>query len=189
MPALVEHLDRHGIVRLHLNCVFYGNNGHARRPEGSVLRNDSRRSRSVDRHTKHLSRASCFEPHRLQRAVLPFWHGLTDPCWDGYRRLNALGDDVQPLLASFPTAVWRYLADEDRSAAIIETAYVAHLVLKSEDDFLIRVARGTAGNFNGQVKWQLHQEAGEAAAILDAMNAVSDTFLSEAAGRAAGAAA
>ena len=179
VPALIEHLDRHGIASLHLNWLFYGNSGHARRPDGPVLRNYVRRSRLVDCHTKHISRASCFEPQRLQRAMFPFWHGLTDPCWDGYRRHNVLGEDVQPLLASFPTAMWDYLNAGHRSEAMIETAYIAHFALKSEEDFLLRVARGTAGNFNGQVKWQRHLEAGEAGAILDTMNEVPDTFLAD----------
>ncbi len=178
IPDLLLELNRDAIDSLHLNWLFYGNNGHKTRPAGSVLRNYTRRSRTVDVHTKHISRACCFEPHRMARAVFPFWHGLTDPVWDGFKRRNVLGDDMGPLLQAFPTAMSAYLDAEDRSEAMIEAGYIAHFALKSEDDFRIRVARGLGGNFGGQVKWQRHLESGELPAILETMNAEPDGLLS-----------
>ena len=180
VPQLIEDLDARAVDSLHLHWLFYGNNGHVTRPTGSVLRNYTRRSRGIDVHTKHISRSSCFEERRLRDAVFPFWHGLTDPAWDGYVRRNVLGDDMQPLLQAFPAAMSAYLDGNGRSDAMIEAGYIAHFVLKSEDDFRLRVARGTAGNFNGQVKWQRHLAAGEAGAILDAMNEVADAVLPDA---------
>jgi hypothetical protein len=177
IPDLLKQLDRDGVDSLHFNWLFYGNNGHKTRPAGSVLRNYTRRSRTVDGHTKHISRAACFEPQRLARAGFPFWHGLTDSAWDGFTRRNVLGDDMGPLLHAFPTAMLAYLDAEARSQAIIEAGYIAHFALKSEEDFRIRVARGLGGNFGGQVKWQRHLDNGESPAILDAMNQERDNVL------------
>jgi hypothetical protein len=185
VPDLLQQLDRDRIDSLHFNWLFYGNNGHKLRPAGSVLQNYTRRSRSVDGHTKHISRASCFEPQRIARAAFPFWHGLTDPAWDGFKRRNVLGDDIGPLLHAFPSAMIEYLDSEARSHAIIEAGYVAHFALKSEEDFRIRVARGLGGNFGGQLKWQHHLDSGEAPAILEAMNEEQDRFLSDYAARVA----
>ena len=183
VPELLQLLDRDAVDSLHFNWLFYGNDGHKTRPPGSVLQNYTRRSRSVDGHTKHISRACCFEPQRVARAAFPFWHGLTDPVWDGFNRRNVLGDDIGPLLQAFPSAMLAYLDKDGRSQEMIETGYIAHFSLKSEDDFRIRIARGLGGNFGGQVKWQRHLENGEAQAILEAMNEEQDGHLSSWAAR------
>ena len=182
ISQLVEELNDNKIDSLHLNWMFYGNSGHLTRPNGSVLSTYKRRSRSMDCHTKHLSRSSCFELWRIRAAGFPFWHGLIDPCWNGFVRRNVLGDDIAPLLQAFPAGMQLYLDGAGRSDAMLDRGYIAHFALKSEEDFRSRVARGTSGNFGGQTKWLAHWEAGEAPAILAAMNEVSDDFL-EAAGR------
>ena len=183
IPDLITALDREKIDSLSFNWVFYGNNGHATRPDTPVLTTYTRRAKQVDCHTKHLSRVSCFEPSRVDAAGFPFWHGLTDPHWDGFERRNVLGDPTPPLLGAFPAMMWSYFEDPARSQAMLATAYIAHFALKSEEDFRIRVARGTDGNFGGQVKWLRHLEAGEAAGILATMNEIEDTHLAEVAGR------
>lgn len=183
IPDLVANLERARIDSLAFNWLFYGNNGHVTRPYGSVLATYTRRARSVDCHTKHLSRTACLEARRIDAAPFPFWHGLTDPYWQGFTRCNVLGHDVATLLQAFPATMTHYLDDPARSEAMLATAYVAHFALKSEDDFRIRVARGTEGNFGGQVKWAAHLAAGEAGEILNRMNEVSDTFLAERATR------
>lgn len=179
ISQLVEQLDAEKIDSLHFNWMFYGNNGHLTRPKGAVLSTYTRRSRLVDCHTKHLSRSSCFEMARITAAGFPFWHGLTDPSWNGFVRRNVLGDDIGPLLHAFPAEMHKYLDACGRSDAMLGKGYIAHFVLKSEEDFRIRVARGTGGNFGGQTKWTVHWEAGEAPAILNAMNEVDDDFLVE----------
>lgn len=177
IPDLLQQLDRDAVDSLHFNWLFYGHNGYRTRPAGAVLQNYTRRSRGVDGHTKHISRASCFEPRRLARAAFPFWHGLAGPAWDGFNRRNVLGDDIGPLLADFPASMLAYLEKAGRSKAIIEAGYIAHFVFKSEDDFRIRVARGLGGNFGGQAKWQHHIDNGDTTAILDVMNEEEDNSL------------
>ena len=61
IAALIDNLNAQSVVSLQFNWLFYGNNGHATRPAGSVLRNYTRRANIVDVHTKHISRSSCFE--------------------------------------------------------------------------------------------------------------------------------
>ena len=179
MAQLVEQLDAEKIDSLHFNWMFYGNNGHVTRPKGAVLSTYTRRSRLMDCHTKHLSRSSCFENWRICAAGFPFWHGLTDPSWDGFVRRNVLGHDMGLLLRAFPVGMQGYLDTVARSDAMLGEGYIAHFALKSEEDFLIRVARGTGGNFGGQIKWAAHWEAGEAPAILATMNEVYDNSLAE----------
>ena len=83
------------------------------------------------------------------------------------------------LLRAFPAGMQGYLDTVARSDAMLGEGYIAHFALKSEEDFLIRVARGTGGNFGGQIKWAAHWEAGEAPAILATMNEVYDNSLAE----------
>ncbi len=177
--ALTRWLAARGIASLHLNWVFYGHNGHATRPGSSVLGTYTRRALLPDAHTKHISRASCFEPHRIRAPGLPFWHGLASPHWSGFDRRTVLGHAVEPLLDRFPAEMLPYVMDEGRAAAILDAGYIAHFVFKSRDDFRLRVARGLGGNFAGQAKWGQALDAGQTESILEGMNEVEDRYLAE----------
>ena len=54
---------------------------------------------------------------------------------------------------------------------------VNHYAFKSEDDFLLRVQRGTEGQFSSQALWQQKYESGAHRKILDAMSEVEDAYL------------
>jgi FkbM family methyltransferase len=174
--AFVER-QQPDIDSIHFNWLNFGNNHFVERPEGSVLENYTRRSPSIDPHTKHLSRAKYLTEARLMAASFPFWHGLSDPAWSDLKRVNVLGDDIAPLLKDFPNAARRYLSDPARANRIMSTAVVNHYAFKSEQDLVWRARRGLGGQFAGQEGWSKLFEAGGARALLGEMTATEDTFL------------
>jgi hypothetical protein len=163
---------------VHFNWVYFGNSGFVERPPGSVLRQYTRRNASVNATTKHLTRTALLDRDRLLHpAHPPFWHALANSVWSGCRRVNVLGADMTPLLADYPGSVAAYLADPATNDAVFAKAVVNHYAIKSEADFLLRVKRGTGGQFDNQVVWQQAYESGAYRDTLAAMNAAEDTYL------------
>jgi Glycosyl transferase family 2 len=162
---------------VHFNWVYFGNSGHVERPAGSVLRHYTWRSPQVNAWNKHLTRASLLTADKLQQPSLPFWHALGDPIWSNLKRVNILGADMAPLLANFPGSEGKYLSNPAVSQAIFAKAIVNHYALKSEADFMLRVARGLGAQFYAQTIWQTAYENGSYRTILSEMSQIEDTYL------------
>ena len=161
---------------VHFNWIYFGNSGFIERPAGSVLSQYTLRSSTVNATTKHLTRSALLDPDRLRQPAHPFWHGLADPVWSDLKRVNVLGADMAPLLANYPANAAAYI-DPATNDAILGKAVINHYALKSEADFLLRVERGTAGQFSGQIVWKQAYESGRFRTILDTMSKVEDTYL------------
>jgi FkbM family methyltransferase len=162
---------------VYFNWLMFGNNAFVDRPVGSVLQNYTRRSASLDPHTKHITRVNKLPPEKLDAPSWPFWHGLTNPLWSELRRVNVLGQDWGHYLDGFPENAATILADADLTQKIIAVASINHYVFKSEADFTLRAQRGLGGQFVGQIKWAELHRSGEHKRILQELNETEDTYL------------
>ena len=162
---------------VYFNWAVFGDNGFLERPGGSVLKQYTRRSASLDPHTKHISRADKLTAEKLSACSFPFWHGLENPTWADLRRVNVLGEDWGHDVDLFPESAKRALADLDDAARILSVGAVYHYAFKSEADFLRRLQRGTAGAFKGQVKWGELYRSGKYKGYLAQINEAEDTYL------------
>jgi hypothetical protein len=162
---------------VYFNWLMFGNNGFLVRPPGSVLNQYTRRSASLDPHTKHLSRVRKLIPEKMAMPFFPFWHGLADPLWSDVRRVNVLGDDWGHYLDDFPKRATDILDDPVLVQKITSTAVVNHYGLKSEADFTLRAQRGLEGNFGGQIKWAEIVRNGEHKRVLRELDATEDTYM------------
>ena len=167
----------HSADSVYFNWLNFGNSGFVERPPGSVLRQYTRRSARVSALTKHLSRTALLAPDRLRQGPYPFWHGLADPVWSSLKRVNVLGVDIGSQLSTDSKVADSYLADSATREAMLSKAVCNHYGLKSEADFLLRAARGTGGEFSGQVIWKQAYESGNFRAVLRERNMVEDTYL------------
>jgi hypothetical protein len=164
---------------VHFNWVYFGNNGFIKRPSGAVLPQYTVRQSILNANTKHLTRAAMLSADLLTTSPFPFWHGLADPHWAGLRRVNVLGADMGPLLKGFPKVADAYVANASVRDAMLSKAIVNHYAFKSEADFLIRANRGSGGDFGAQARWRSAYESGNFRGILDGLNEVEDTYLSQ----------
>ena len=162
---------------VYFNWLMFGNNAFVDRPAGSVLQNYTRRSASLDPHTKHITRVTKLTSEKLAAPSWPFWHGLANPLWSDLRRVNVLGQDWGHYLDNFPERAATILADADLTQQLVAVAAVNHYVFKSEADFTLRAQRGLGGQFVGQIKWAELHRSGEHKVILQALNETEDTYL------------
>lgn len=175
MEPLADAVDS-----IHFNWVYFGNNGFVERPGGAVLPQYTVRAPKMNPNTKHITRAVELDPARLaQPSFPPFWHGLSDPVWSDLKRVDVLGAEMGPLLADFPRTIEAYVTDPPVRDAMLSKAVVNHYAFKSEKDFLFRASRGTSGDFAAQVNWKRAYENGNFRHILDDLNQVEDTYLSQ----------
>ena len=169
-------LDRQASVdSIHFHWLNFGNSGFVKRPSGNVLPKYTHRAARLHQNTKHLSRVSLLDEDRIAASHHPFWHGLFDPAWSDLRRSSVLGDDMGELVVDLPTRLQAYIDDPARLSLILQTAVINHYMIKSEEDFNIRAARGLKGEFSGQSMWRDQYNSGNYKSILAAMNSVEDT--------------
>ncbi len=162
---------------VHFNWLNFGTSGFVSRPRGSVLRQYTQRESILSVNTKHLTRSAVLTDARLRSGGLPFWHGLSNPVWSDVRRVNVVGIDASSRLADHSEIARQYLDDPVTMDSIMRKAVVNHYALKSEEDFLLRAARGTGGEFSGQSAWKRHHDDGSFRGVLERMNGVEDTYL------------
>jgi hypothetical protein len=160
---------------IEMNWLNYGNSGFLDRPQGSVLRQYTRRDDAVHVNTKHVSRSRAFFAEPALRG--PFWHTLAGAA---IRKCSAL---LEPMSYSESLANTgpkdRYVEYVTReSPKLIDSACIAHYHLKSEADFRRRVERGTAGQFHGQVMYrQIAENPLERRKFIEQSNRVEDLYL------------
>ncbi len=164
---------------LYFNWVCFGPNGFAERDEQGILATRTRRAAGVDVHTKMVWRTAkvseTLARERLARVGLGwqhFWNGCADP---SLRMRDVLHRDASAYTDDWPSAAAR--AIRPVQDALIDTAFVAHFMMKSEADFARRSARGLAGDYGGQAAWGDLARRGEHRALLQGWNAVEDTYL------------
>lgn len=165
------------IDTIYFNWLVFGNNNFSQRPPGSVLRQYTTRSRFLDYHTKHISRAGRLTQEKLTATCFPFWHGLENPVWSDMCRINVLGGDWGSYLDDFPRSSKRMLSESKLIDRLLSTATVNHYSFKSETDFLLRVQRGTAGQFGGQLQWAELYRQGVHKRFLLEQSQVRDLYL------------
>ncbi len=152
---------------LYFNWCFYGNSGFAVRPSGSVLLQYTRRDASLHCHTKTLTRTSTIDMATLGSQHVHFWHRWDPPVGDVMRRKNVLKEDMESYYTDFPGRAVAFLNGDARHQRILDLAVIAHIAFKSEEDFLRRVARGTLGDFFGQIEWKKRHDEGTIDALLN----------------------
>ncbi len=163
---------------LYFNWIFFGNNGFAQRPEGSVLLQYTRRDQWVNHFTKTLTRRSALNIEQiLAKGEAGFWHDWGMLAGPGLRRINVLGDPIADYYADFPNKAREYLDVEDRQARIIATAAIHHFAFRSESDIARRLARGVAGDFHGQLAFKRVVDEGYLQNFLEDFSRVEDFYL------------
>jgi hypothetical protein len=163
---------------LYFNWLIFGNNGFAQREADSVLLSYTKRASKIDLHTKTITRSACVDPGAViaafRRGYIGFWH-----FWDRYfpttmRHLNVIGDDMRQYSDPWPETALEYIRRDGVSAAVIETAFVAHFQFKSEDDFARRIKRG---GFDNGPHWAQMIAEGRHKQLLETLNQIEDTYL------------
>ncbi len=176
------HLPRHHDVEqfldeaagdwdaVHFNRIGFGNSGYTERPPGGVLRTYVRRQPDLTASTRVLVRSSRL---RLEPAPDP------SPVWTDPAPLllpDARHVDVLGRMMREPP---RGKIDPESAVRMREAGLIHHYQFKSEQDFLLRCARGMEGAFAGQALWrELHQK-GQHRAVLAELNAVEDRSLAQ----------
>lgn len=157
---------------VHVNWLFFGNCGYRTRPDGNVLTTYTRRSARPHITCKTLTRTSAIEMGRIDRKLF-FWHD-----WEGRLREGAIVRNVLGMNPSVVPQDFIHVAQEvaDR---LIRAPLVHHYAFKSREDFALRIARGTGGDFAGQLTWKSIYDAGGADAELARMNVVEDRSLAD----------
>ncbi len=160
---------------IQLNWLNFGTSGFIHRPNGSVLRNYTKRTSSVDIHTKHITKSDVFYKVNIYG---PFWHSLPN---NEVRTCNSIGDEQ---------SFWSYLTNDSKveyeeylkenSSRLIDSACIAHYFFKSEDDFMRRLERSLSGDFSGQIIYfEIKNDEKRRLDFLQKINEVEDRFLAD----------
>jgi hypothetical protein len=163
---------------VYFNWLVYGNSDFVDRTADSVLLRYINRARTIDPHTKVITRsASVDEPTvraKSEAGAIGFWHFWGKYYADTMRMVNVLRDDVRRYDEEFPKNARSYTQRPGVSAEVIDTAYIAHYQFKSERDFARRVARG--GFLNADA-WGDFSASRRGKVLLAQVNEVRDDYL------------
>jgi hypothetical protein len=163
---------------LYFNWLIFGNNGFVRRERDSVLLAYTLRSAQIDLHTKVITRSACVDAEEVlaafRRGTIGFWHFWGSYYPDTMRHLNVIGDDMRRYSDPWPSTALDYIQREGVSAAVVETAFVAHFQFQSEEDFARRIKRG---GFDNGPHWARMVAEGRHKQLLEGLNRVEDTYL------------
>ena len=163
---------------IYFHWVNYGPNGRLKREPGSILVGHTRRSRTLNFHTKNIIKSSfvTIEAVRLGNleGALPYFHFWDDYKLPGLRIGNVLGEEIVGYTNNFPGTAHAFCNKPGYQERILATAYCAHFQFKSEEDFLRRVERG--GN-SSQEHWKRMFLDGRHKEMLAAHNEIEDTYL------------
>jgi Glycosyl transferase family 2/F5/8 type C domain len=164
---------------LHLNWVFFGNSGFFERPPGSVLLQYTWREAQVNHYTKMITKTAALDVElALSQGEVGYWHNWGPSLRATMRRINVLGDAMPDnYYDDFPTNARRYLDQGDRQTRILGTATINHYAFRSEQDIARRIARGTSGDFFGQLAFKKVLDGGDQSQFLKNFSHVHDTSL------------
>lgn len=168
---------------VYFNWFYFGNSGHKTRPDGNVLLNYTQRKSKLHPYTKHITRTQAIDLSKMSKtgAVYEhFWHYWESIPGLSIRSCNVIkNDEMGKYYKNFPSQAEDYLLSERNSERIMNKAVINHYAIKSEDDFLRRVERGTQGDFRGQTMWRDLYTSNKHIEELASMNEVTDNFLFE----------
>jgi F5/8 type C domain/Glycosyl transferase family 2 len=153
---------------VHFNRIGFGNSGFVERPPGGVLRTYVRRQSELTPCTRPLMRSAGLMLDPVPD-LAPIWTDPSSILIPAARQADVLGR-VMPEPPRPPL-------NQQVSERIQARALVHHYQFKSEQDFLLRPARGEQGAFGGQALWRRLYEEGQHRAILAELNAVEDRSL------------
>jgi|GEM_PF-2198451 hypothetical protein len=163
---------------VYLNWLIYGNNHLIERDKDSVLFAYTRRSKTINHHTKVITRSAAVDAAFVEQQYLAgtigFWHFWNDYGLAPERLTNAIGGRVDDYTKEFPKYAIEQVCRQGVSDLMINTAYVAHFQFKSEQDFIRRAERG---GFPMAASWQKIHEDGSYKDLLNTFNAVEDSYL------------
>ena len=155
---------------IHLNRIAFGNSGFRTRPPGGILRTFVRRQPDLTQVSRVLLRSDRLS---LETAAdgAPVWTDPTSILSPGACQVNVLGEPVPP-----PP---RPRIEPAQASRLMQHGLVHHYPFKSEQDFLLRVARGVQGDFAGQALWKDLHATDQHRAVLAELNAVEDRALAD----------
>ncbi|QIJ77131.1 glycosyltransferase family 92 protein [Methylobacterium sp. NI91] len=163
---------------IYFNWLMYGNNGKLKRDGRSNLETLTRRADVIDVHTKTIWRTEKVTEElaregaaRTRNAYTHFWNGYN---FDNFIMRDVINRPVDDYATNFPEAAHAAIGDRAVSDRMIDTAYVAHFIIKSEEDFIRRAERG---GFAAQVQWKERYESGAYKELLSHLNCVEDLYL------------
>ncbi len=174
IPVFMERFGT-SVDAVYFNWCSFGHNGHMTRPNGDVLLNYTRRERTVTPFTKVFIKSKSVPYESFFRwDTAPVMHDYV--CLDRTLSVrNVLNDDMIWYYDKFPERAWPYLLEADRSARILDVAFIAHFNIKSDEDFLLRVKRGLKGDYGAEKMWAEKDEA-ERLRHHESTNAVTDGY-------------
>ena len=158
-----------------------GYNGHKQRPTGSVIENYTRRADHVESFTKNIARADAFSEARLTAAFGGgWWHNIEGILYENAIIVNVLNESIKGYYFDQHNN-WIKISTPEFHRRVIDTAFVYHVGMKSEQDMLRRYLRGTGGVYDGQTTWKtIHDQGLDAVRhFLDPFNAVHEGRLLE----------
>lgn len=155
---------------VHFNRVGFGHGGFVERPPGGVLRTYVRRQRELTPITRPLMRSTRLRLEPVSD-LAPIWTDPTPILDTSARQADVLG---------------RAMPEPPRPPIELQTAermrgrgLVHRYQFKSEQDFVLRSARGELGAFGGQALWRRLYEKGQHRTVLAELNAVEDRSLAQ----------
>ncbi|SEP36972.1 F5/8 type C domain-containing protein [Methylobacterium sp. ap11] len=180
--TIKEFTDRYDedVFSIYFNWIYFGTSGFKTRTNKSVLRSYNKRCNIIHPYTKNIFRTAFVRDEMLEIEALHakhFWHGWYKFATGGGRVINVINENMINYYDNFPDAAIAFLAEDGRQEKIMSVAIIHHYCMRSEEDFQIRVDRGTVGNFTGQVMWAEVRRNGRYIDILNEINAVEDNSL------------
>jgi hypothetical protein len=141
-----------------------GNNGHVTRPIGAVVPQYTRCEAQINPFTKVLIRTKGLAENMLQTAAVvgqAFWHDIEPLMSESSAISDVLGNDLRFWYKNdWPHEALRIVSKPEYNSRISDTAFIFHISIKSENDFMRRYERGTGGQFYGQAGWREFHEKG-----------------------------
>lgn len=153
-----------------LNRIGFGASGFAQRPPGGALRTCVRRQAGLTAATRSFIRSDRLELDRLHQPAA-IWADPSLLLAPGPRIADSTGAPVEGLEVR--------VGDSELAGRLMAAGLIHHYPFKSEQDVLLRVARGTMGDFGGQAVWRDLHAKGQHRALLAELNAVEDRSLAE----------
>jgi hypothetical protein len=162
-----------------------GHNGHLSRPKGPVIPQYTRCADQINPFTKVIVKTTGLAENMLQVAGIvgqPFFHDIEPLMKEQAFICDVLGNDRRHWYSdNWPETPLRTVADPQYNQRILETGFIYHISMKSEQDFMRRHERGTGGWFAGQAGWRDVFERGRPAILehLAASNVAEEMRLVE----------
>jgi len=155
---------------VHFNRIGFGNSGFVERPPGGIIRTYVRRQKELTPITRALIRSARLDLGQAGRQS-PIWIDPAPILAPGSKQIDVLGGPVPE-----PP---RPRIDAEVAGRMHACGVIHHYAFKSEQDFVLRCARGMQGEFAGQALWRELYKKGQHRTVLEELNAIEDRSLAE----------